>query len=60
MLVCDVQSKEVKRFKEKLKEEDKLAMKTAELQAPKEGKKQYLSEVKAQNNAKRMKKVSCK
>lgn len=48
----------MKRFKEKLKEEEKLALKTAEVQAPKEGKKQYMSEFKAQSNAKRLKKVS--
>ena len=51
------QSKELKRFKEKLKEEEKLAVKNAELQAPKDGKKQYLSGVKAECSAKKMKKV---
>lgn len=52
-----LQSKELKRFKDKLKEEEKLALKTAELQAPKEGKKQYINGVKMECNSKRIKKV---
>ena len=52
------QSKELKRFKDKLKEEEKLALKTAELQAPKDGKKQYMNGVKAQCNSRRLKRVS--
>lgn len=56
-MVSLVQSKELKRFKDKLKEEEKLALKTAELQAPKDGKKQYMNGVKAQSNSRRLKKV---
>jgi hypothetical protein len=52
------QSKELKRFKDKLKEEEKLALKTAELQAPKDGKKQYMNGVKVQCNSRRLKRVS--
>ena len=57
-MVSLLQSKELKRFKEKLKEEEKLALKTAELQVPKEGKKQYMNGVKADCNNRRLKKVS--
>lgn len=56
-MVSLVQSKELKRFKDKLKEEEKLALKTAELQAPKDGKKQYMNGVKVQSNSRRLKKV---
>lgn len=56
-VVSLVQSKELKRFKDKLKEEEKLALKTAELQAPKDGKKQYMNGVKVQSNSRRLKKV---
>ena len=51
------QSKDAKRFKEKLKEEEKLALKNAELQAPKDKRKQYMNEFKVQSNAKKTKKV---
>lgn len=57
-IVWLTQSKELKRFKDKLKEEEKLALKTAELQAPKDGKKQYMNGVKAQCNSRRLKRVS--
>ena len=56
-MVSLLQSKELKRFKDKLKEEEKLALKTAELQAPKDGKKQYMNGVKAQCNGRRLKRV---
>ena len=51
------QSKDAKRFKEKLKEEEKLTLKNAELQAPKDKRKQHMNEVKAQCSAKKAKKV---
>lgn len=52
-----VQSKDAKRFKEKLKEEEKLTLKNAELEAPKDRRKQHMSEVKVECSAKKTKRV---
>ena len=58
MTLCSVpQSRDAKRFKEKLREEEKLALKNAELQAPKDKRKQHMNEVKTQCSAKKTKKV---
>lgn len=52
-----VQSKDQKRFKENRKEEEKLAIKRAEVSASKADRKQALTTAKAEIQIKRMQKV---